>query len=302
MTEQVNIQETKKKMTRKKRRIRMKKRFIVFLFLLACSAIILTVLKAPFFNVKTIICVGQQNLTEEQIIEIAGAKLNVNIFSSGVKTMKKNLWANPAIEDCNVRRLFPNKIKIWVRESKAVTCVEVDGLALLCDRDGQIIKVVDARDTEAIGKVARLTEFNPAAKKVGESIIDPQNASHKKTFECVAILNKLEILDKVTAISAENLSDIRLVYDDRLDILLGDYDRMDYKLTFIKKVIQENLSEYEKAILDYRGKNLYVGPRTTAEEEKTDDENAESGEAATSPEEGADKPEEAPQDEKPSEE
>ena len=86
------------------------------------------------------------------------------------------------------------------------------------------------------------------------------------------------MIDKVTKITASDLSDIRIDYQDRLYILLGSYEQMEYKLTFIKKVISENISEYESALLDYRGKNLYVGSREEEplEEDQTKDETAES--------------------------
>ena len=67
------------------------------------------------------------------------------------------------------------------------------------------------------------------------------------------------------------MSDLQLDYENRLYMLLGSYDNMDYKLKFSKKVIEENISEYEKALFDYRGDKLYVGPRENPQEEKQDD-------------------------------
>ncbi len=251
----------KKQMIKKKKRNRAKRRLIVFLFLFICIGTIFTILKAPFFNVKTIICIGQETLSEEEIIKIAGAKTDVNIFSTGVGTMKRRLNGNPGIAECNVRRLFPNKIKIWVRESKAVVCVENSGLLLLADKNGQIIKVMDANEEGAGQGIAVLSEFEPFSTGVGEYINNTDDATHNVMFECISILEKLNMIGDVTLISTADLSDIKIDYQDRLYIMLGGYEKMDYKLTFIKKVIDENLSKYERAILDYRGNNLYVGPR-----------------------------------------
>jgi cell division septal protein FtsQ len=277
MAEISEFEAKKRQLIKKKRRNRLKRRFIVFMFLFICMAIIFTVLKAPFFNVKTIICVGQQELTEEQVIKIAGAKTNVNIFSTSVKTMKRNLSENPAVAECNVRRLFPNKIKIWVRESKAVAYAESGGLFLLTDKNGQIIKVFDAKEPDSVKGIARLENFKPEATELGKYIKKKDDPVHNKVFECIEILDKLQLIDNVTMISASDLSDIRIDYKDSLYIMLGSYEQMEYKLTFIKKVISENLSEYEKAILDYRGKSLYVGPRVeeTAENDSKQDESQE---------------------------
>ncbi|MBQ2932164.1 MAG: FtsQ-type POTRA domain-containing protein [Clostridia bacterium] len=269
-----DLQKKKKQLIRKKRRNRIKRRLVVFAFLFVCMAIIFTVLKAPFFNVKSILCVGQQTLTEEQIIKIAGAKTGANIFSTAVKTMERRLSEDPNIETCNVRRLYPNRIKIWVREAKALAYVQSNGLFLFVDKTGQIIKVADQKETEATKGVARLDGIEPATTKLGEYIFATDDPVHQKTFECMEILTSLEMIDKVSMISATDLSDIKVDYDERLFIMLGSYEKMEYKLTFVKKVISQNLSDYEKAILDYRGQKLYVGPRTTdkpeAENETTE--------------------------------
>ena len=280
-----DLQKKKKQLIKKKRRNRFKRRLVVFAFLFVCTAIIFTVLKAPFFNVKSILCVGQQTLTEEQIIKIAGAKTGSNIFSTAVKTMERRLSEDPNIETCNVRRLYPNKIKIWVREAKAVAFVESNGLFVFVDKAGQIIKIADKKDSEKTKGVARLDGVEPVSTKLGEYIFAADDPVHQKTLECMDILTKLEMIDKVSMISAADLSDIRVDYDERLLIMLGSYEKMDYKLNFVKKVISQNISDYEKAILDYRGQKLYVGPRTTDKPQQENEsgqgtENAESKENA----------------------
>lgn len=257
-----DIETKKKKLIKKKRKIRAKRRFIVLLFLLVCVGTIFVVLKAPFFNVKTIVCVGQTSLPEEEVIKIAGAKTDVNIFSTGVGTMKRRLAAHPGIAECNVRRLFPNKIKIWVRESKAVICIEQGVVFLLADKDGRIIKSVDAKNEDAAKGIARLAEFKPQSTAVGECIFSKEDATHNVLRECVGVLDSLDMIGDVTMIDGKDLSDIKIEYQDRLTILLGSYENAEYKLTFVKKVINEELSKYEKATLDYRGSKLYVGPRT----------------------------------------
>lgn len=275
MAEIADFEAKKRQIMKKKKRARAKRRLIIFFFLFICVGIIFTVLKAPLFNVKSIMCVGQQELSDEQIVKIAGAKTGVNIFTTGVKTMKRNLADNPLIAESNVRRIFPDKIKIWVREAKPALMVENGNTLILADKKGQIIKTVEKDRLQEGISVARLEAFESASNVPGESIYKKDDAVHGKIFECAEILDRLEMLDSVTKISASDLSDIRIDYEDRLNILLGDYENMDYRLTFVKKVIEENLSKYEKAILDYRGKNLYVGPKTEEEPSAAEGEQAE---------------------------
>lgn len=257
----------KRLLIKKKRKKRMKRRMLVFLFLFACVGIIFTVLKAPFFNVKTVICVGQSELSEQELTEIAGVKIGANIFSTGTKTMIRRLKENPRIAECNVRRLFPDKIKIWVRESKAKVAIETETEFLLTDAAGKIVKVLAKNEGELPEGTARLKDFEPNSKTEGEIVFDEADVKDKKIFELVSVLDKLEMLEKITEICAADLSDIRLDYEDRLYIMLGSYDNMEYRLTFIKTVISENIAESGTALLDYRGQTLYVGSRETEKEE-----------------------------------
>ncbi len=295
VVEKSEFEARKKELLKKKKKNRLKRRFIVFVFLFICAAVIFTVLKAPLFNIKTIICVGQETLTEEQVIQIAGVKTDANIFSTGVKAMKRRLADEPLIAECNVRRLFPNKLKIWIREAKTAAYVEGSAGIIHIRETGQIIRITDPKEEKP--KAAHLLNFTPASEILGENVIAEDNAADKIILECIGLLNDLEMLEKVTSISVADLSDIRIDYEDRLYILLGSYESMEYKLTFVKKVISENLSEYEKALLDYRGQNLYVGPRENPdekpEETETPEEKTADGEKTeTQDAENTEKPEE----------
>ena len=93
-------------MRRKRRKNRMKRRFMAFLFMFVCALIIITVLKAPVFNVKSIVCVGQETLSKKEIIAAAGAKTGENIFISNISRMKRQVAEMPKVAQSNVRAAF----------------------------------------------------------------------------------------------------------------------------------------------------------------------------------------------------
>jgi len=53
-------------------------------------------------------------------------------------------------------------------------------------------------------------------------------------------------------------SDIKVYIESRLEIMFGSTDNIDYKVKFVSTVINENISKYEHAVLDFRGSKLYV--------------------------------------------
>ncbi len=226
-----------------------------------CTGIIFTVLKAPFFNVKSIVCVGQEKLTEEEIIKAADAKCGVNIFVTNISAMKRRLSEMPEISESNVRRLFPNKLKIWVREAKGAGYVKVSGAFAVVDTKGKIIAAVPEKETDAVTGLAELTGLKVTSETPGQKITAEDDMKAEKIFECLDIMDRLGMLPHIRKTNAEDLSDIKLDYEGRLNIYIGSYDNMEYKLTFVKKVIDENISAYERADIDFRGEKLYVGPR-----------------------------------------
>jgi len=260
----------KRAILKKKRKNRIRRRMTIFVFLLVCIGMIVAVLKAPFFNVKTVYSVGQQAMPEEKILELAQVQTGNNIFITNIRAIKKRLADNPEIAEVNVRRVFPDKIKIMVKEAKPVAYAEHESRFLLIDLWGKIIKVLAGEETKEAPSVAKIEGIEIVSAEPGEGITAEGDARAGKLFECMEILAGLEMLDKINYINFSDLSDLQLDYDNRLYMFLGSYDNMEYKLKFIKKVIDENISEYEKALFDYRGDKLYVGPRETPQDEKED--------------------------------
>lgn len=261
----------KREMRRARRKIRIKRRATVFLFMFVCAAVVIFVLKAPMFNIKSVMCVGTENITQEELIKAAGVKTGENIFAANIGMMKKQLSAMPEIAESNVRRIFPNKIKIWVREAEPAAFVISGGEAAIIDRNGRVIRCTDQK-AEELSAIAELTGPEVVSTTPGESIAADGDLKAEKVFECIGIMSELGMLGKIQYIDANDLSDIRFGYENRLRILLGGYDKMDYKLKFIKTVIDDKLSPYESANLDYTGDKLYVGPLETENDENAGEE------------------------------
>ncbi len=255
------LEQKKRNMMKKRKRNQAKRSLIVFAFLFICTGVIFVVLKAPIFDIKTVFCVGQQQMSEAEILDIAKVKVGNNIFSTNIRAIKRRLGDNPQIAESNVRRLFPNKVKIWIKEAKVSAYLEYEQKLLCVDEDGKIIKILEGEETKVPPSVAKLEGIEVANSDAGKNIAAEDDARAGELFECMEILSQLDMLERVNYINFGDLSDIKIDYENRLYMLLGGYENMEYKLKFIKKVITENISEYEKALFDYRGEKLYVGPR-----------------------------------------
>ncbi len=284
----VRIRKKRKPEGRNERRGRRK--LIVFLFLAVCAVIIVgafAMLKAPFFNIRAVECEGQQSLTQEQIMNIAQVRVGANIFATNIEEAEKRLNSNPEIMDAKIKRVFPDKLRILVTEAKIVAYTEAESKLLLIDAEGKIIKALDRNATDAVKDIAVVKGIQVVSQKPGELVAAEDDARAGELFKCIAILNDLGMIEKINYINFEDLSDLQIEYESRLYMLMGSYDNLEYKLKFVKKVITEKISAYERALLDYRGEKLYVRPRDYEQTETPEPvvEEPENGETSNEPRE-----------------
>lgn len=128
---------------------------------------------------------------------------------------------------------------------------------------------------------------NIKAFEQGKKIKSDDESKLDTVLSALNSLSSCGLLSRTTKIDAENPTDIKLYVEDRLEIWFGSFDDFDYKITFTASVINDNLSKYEHAIMDFRDSKLYVrstdttspkmqttpSPRPTAaaDEEESDD-------------------------------
>ena len=265
--------EEKKALMRKKRRVLKAKRrlavFAVFFVMVGGAA---AVFKAPVFNIKEIVCVGGEKLSEQEIIKASGVKKGSNVFLANIGEIKQRISKIPYVSEYNARRIFPNKIKIWIREAKPAFVVKTGKKYAVCDTGGKVLELAD-KNKEDICELIIPDKIEPAAGKMLGNADDPK---FRKITECINLLENINMLKKTNTIDFSDISDIILYYDGRLKIKLGNASELDYKLRFAEKVIRENISDVEKATVDYTGDKLYVGPYDEGEPDAAEEKSAES--------------------------
>lgn len=97
--------------------------------------------QCDYFKAQVISIEGAENMTSEQILEIAGIKKGVNILSVNLKTVRKKLMANPCIAHADVYRTFPGKISLRIEEQKPIAVLDL-GKRFLVNTSGIIYKEV----------------------------------------------------------------------------------------------------------------------------------------------------------------
>ena len=114
---------------------------IFVLFLIALSIMIagLLFINSAFFSIGSIVVDGNQYISSDDIIRIAGIDGNINIFRINTGELKKRLLCDLRIDDVEISRKFPATIVISVKERQPLAYVASGFGFVEIDRQGVVL-------------------------------------------------------------------------------------------------------------------------------------------------------------------
>ncbi len=140
-------------------------------------------LEDPFFRVREVEVEGSQKIPKETILSLTGFDEMPNLFSLKLKEVVKKLESHPWIEQVQVRKVFPNKIRIQIVERKPIGIIQLEELYYI-DANGLIFSQLEDKDEYNFPVLTGLTRV--ALEK------DPIEAKRliTKAMEFLRIVNK----------------------------------------------------------------------------------------------------------------
>ncbi len=92
--------------------------------------------KAAGFAIKAITITGTRELTEAEILDMAGVGPRNSLVFLDVADVRARLKAVPLIKDANVSKLYPNRLLIEIEERQPTALWQKDGAVSLVAADG----------------------------------------------------------------------------------------------------------------------------------------------------------------------
>jgi cell division protein FtsQ len=102
-------------------------------------------LQCPQFTVKKISVTGCGRHLPDQVMSMAGITHETNLLAADLTGMCNRLEQSPWVERAQVKRSFPDKLSISIRERKPVALINMDGLYLV-DEKGAIFKKAEGEE------------------------------------------------------------------------------------------------------------------------------------------------------------
>ena len=215
------------------------------------AVIVLILCMTVFFNVKTVNIQGVNLYTNEQILAVGGVNSGVNLIRTDTKTVETRLKNTLVyIDDVQVSRKYPSELEIKVTEAVKAAQIEKDGKYYILSESGRILEA----DVPLDGSLMMIKGFELKSLDPGSTLESEDAFKTKILDQLISEIKKLDFED-INEIDLTDRTDIKMTYDNRIDIRLGSSVDIDYKLTYIKAVIDKSLSDNYEGPLRYNGVN-----------------------------------------------
>jgi hypothetical protein len=211
---------------------------LYYLTAITAAIIILGVLSITvFFKIKTLTVSGNSVYSVNEIAEASGiAAGKPLLLLDRAGTRQKMLESFIYIDDVEVGAKFPSTVTVSVTPSVAAASVETDKGYLLITKTGKILELIsDPRAGTVVIKGAGASELSP-----GETLT-LEDKSRELLILSLAEKGFGILSDKLTDVDITDEANVTFLYDNRLEINIGAYSDMDYKVKFIQNVIKESI-------------------------------------------------------------
>ena len=240
------------RVNRKRRRNNMSGYYALAVIFAAVIILILCV--TCFFNytTETVRINGVTLYSDEQIRVVGGVPNKGNLIRTNTDKIESRLKEHLVyVDDVSVKKKYPSSLEINVTEAKKAADILCDGKYYVLSTSGVILESANDKRSSGVPviKGVELKSKNPGDKLEATDVMKTKIIN--KLIETTTELGFKDL----TLIDLSDRTNITLNYDTRINIYIGSSVDMDYKLKYIKAVIDERLSDSYRGTLRYNGVN-----------------------------------------------
>ena len=236
------------------KRMRRRKRLmpvyaLTVLLLTACVGVALSM--TVFFNVASIGVKGTApQYTPSEIVAAGGAEKGDNLLRLDAEQIEENIETELIyIESADVSKEYPDAVSIEVRACRESYNIFFDNGVLLTSESGKII----ANSTEAAENLPVIYGFNPTTLTPGKHAASSDETKNEVFKDFADIMSK-ELSVPITSIDMSDKYNISVIFDDRKELSMGNWNEISYKITLAEAVINR-LGKDKEGYLTMIGNN-----------------------------------------------
>ena len=262
-----------------------RKRFLLHLATVAAVVLALTLGMSIFFKVETVAVGGNQKYTPWDVRQASGIQEGENLLTLNEAMVAGKIKTKlPYVDTVRLGIKLPDTVNIEITEFDVVYSIQAsDSNWWLMTSGGRVVEQTTLVQADSYTKVIGVKIQAP---NVGEQAVavqpeepteapteEGQSESEETTAEteatapavipvtvfpaeqlqtAISILQYLEqnsILGGVDSVDVTDIYDLRLWYQDRYQVILGDSNRMEMKIKAMKQAIDQ-MTDYQRGELD----------------------------------------------------
>ena len=232
----INMAKKSGKINKQKKRKKRKTNLVFIIILLVLGMISAYLLMAPTFKIQEILIKGNSQLNSKQIQSLAEINKGDNIFTKIGIVTKVKLKQNGYVEDATIKKIYPNKIEIEIKERKKQFQIKTENEGYIyIDEQGYILQygtnklevptIIGMNVKQAdVGKKERLDEYD--LNKM-ENILQIRE-------EC----KNINIADKITKYQVNDGFIISLE-NEGITINLGDCSNLKNRIYYVNAILKQ---------------------------------------------------------------
>ena len=197
------------------------------------------------FRIKEVRISGSEKYSAEELSSSLGFGKWSNLLLTGkAKTERSLRSAYPSLDEITVRKILPDKLEITVTDSEELYCIELGNDWFTVS---DTLRVTSQRQTPPDGTI-ELRSCGIVSAVVGEYIVFDRDTHYnylKNLLECIRAHN---ISEHIVRVDMSEKFDVKLKYDDRFIIEIGDASNASTKLTLAEAYIA-SLKDGDRGII-----------------------------------------------------
>ena len=194
---------------------------------------------SPIFNIKNITVAGNSKISSEAIISLSGLNIDQNIFNFRTSNVKEGIKQNPYIDTVEIKRKFPDTVKISVQERTATYMLTYGNAYVYINNQGYILEITSKKgDFPIIEGYETPTEQIVEGNRLSLEDLEKLNDVLKIMEAISSGTNGIE--EEITKINIEDKTNYILTLEkEKKTIYLGDATNLSNKILWINRLIEE---------------------------------------------------------------
>lgn len=205
---------------------------VLVVILCATAALSVTL----FFKLAEVAVENDSRYSDELIIETAELRQGTNLFLINRGQVARKICNELTyVKNVDIDIRLPSTIVIRTTPDKAEMAMELGGSYLLLSESARVLEsslvmpgnipMIDGAELKNV-EMGREAEFEDAGKI-------------KTAQEIIKQAKKLGLEGKITEINVNDMYQVKLVYEGRINVELGTHTDMEYKIKLMKKAVSE---------------------------------------------------------------